>query len=492
MCKKVKPIAILLVGMVLIAAGLQCSSNQKGKIQVTTTSQKALTDFLNGRDLMERLHFQEAYSHFLKAAREDTSFALAYVYASITAPNTSILLNNLNRAVKLSEQVSEGERLLILGVEAGITGAMAKQQEYFQQLVNLYPGDERSHDFLGTNYFSQQDYNLAIGEYRRATEINPDYSPPYNQLGYSHKYLKNYNEAEEAFRQYIKLIPEDPNPYDSYAELLMKMGKFQASIESYRKALKVDPTFINSYIGIATNLNFLQKHEEARSELIGAMEKTSTEEQKRALLFAEAVSYQDEGKYEAALEVLDKSYRITASINDTLHMADILNAMGRIYLQAGKTDEAFSKYTQSIELIKPAALPPEIIKLHKRFYLLILAHIDLAESKIREAQQKADLLNDSTVLAENRFQSWNYHQLLGSIALHEKNYDKAIGEYQRSNLQNPYNLYRIAIAYLAKKDMGKAREFAEKAAYDNTFNSMEYAFIRKKASDLYEKFKNRQ
>jgi tetratricopeptide (TPR) repeat protein len=376
--------------------------------------------------------------------------------------------------------------LLVKGIIEGFKGNMEQQREYFQKLVSLYPEDERAHDLLGNSYFSQQDYNQAIGEYRRATQINPDYSPAYNQLGYCHKYLKNYEEAKEAFRQYIKLIPEDPNPYDSYAELLMKMGKFESSIEIYRKALNIDPTFINSYIGIATNLNFLQKYEDARNELKGAMEQNALDEQKRALWYAKAVSYLYEGKYDTALEVLSSSFQIMASLKDTLHMSEILNNMGRIYLEQRETNEALSKYSDSNQLINASSFPGEMIKLRDRFYTLILAYIDLIEGDFAKARQKAGLLDDKSELSQNRFQSWNYHQLLGSIAYREKNYDYAIGEFQRSNLQNPYNLYRIALAYLGKNDKGKAREFAEMAANDNTFNSMEYAFVRQKATDLYE------
>ena len=38
--------------------------------------------------------------------------------------------------------------------------------------------------------------------------------------------LSHYDDAEAAFKKYVQLIPDDPNPLDSYAELLMKRGRF--------------------------------------------------------------------------------------------------------------------------------------------------------------------------------------------------------------------------------------------------------------------------
>ena len=87
-----------------------------------------------------------------------------------------------------------------------------------------YPADERAHFLLGGAYFGRQEYDKAIAEYRKATELNPRFSPAYNLLGYAYRAVDQFGDAETAFRKYIELIPGDPNPYDSYAELLMKTG----------------------------------------------------------------------------------------------------------------------------------------------------------------------------------------------------------------------------------------------------------------------------
>jgi tetratricopeptide (TPR) repeat protein len=123
--------------------------------------------------------------------------------------------------VKLSDEASEGERLMILVAEAGGNAQPKKAFELAQELVSKYPDDERAHFILGNQYFGQQGHDKAIEQYRKAIALNPKFSGAYNSLGYAYRPLEKYADAEQAFRKYIELIPDDPNPYDSYAELLI-------------------------------------------------------------------------------------------------------------------------------------------------------------------------------------------------------------------------------------------------------------------------------
>jgi hypothetical protein len=55
---------------------------------------------------------------------------------------------------------------------------------------------------------------------------------------------------------------------------------------------------------------------------------------------------------------------------------------------------------------------------------------------------------------------------------------------KQSNLQNPYNLYRLAQSYAAAGDKALSMEYCERAAKHNTLNSLQYAFVRQKAHDM--------
>src|ERR1043165_6367396 len=225
-----------------------------GKIAITTSSEEARKEFLAGRDLAEKLRVTDSIAHFDKAISLDPNFALAELNRANVSPTAKEFFEHLNKAVALSAQASDGERMLIQATEAGANANPTKQKEILEQLVAAYPNDERAQFNLGGYYFGQQDFDQAIPHYKKATELNPNYSTAYNILGYAYRQNGAYADAENAFKKYIELIPNDPNPYDSYAELLLKMGRFDDAITQYNKALSIDPNFVNSHFGIAAAL----------------------------------------------------------------------------------------------------------------------------------------------------------------------------------------------------------------------------------------------
>jgi tetratricopeptide (TPR) repeat protein len=72
------------------------------------------------------------------------------------------------------------------------------------------------------------------------------------------------------------------------------------------------------------------------------------------------------------------------------------------------------------------------------------------------------------------------HELIGRIAYAEKEFEKAVSAFEKSNLQNPYNIYRLALAYEGKGDKANADKYFKRAKHFNVLNSLNYAFVRNK------------
>jgi len=455
-----------------------------GKIPVTTTSEEARKEFLQGRDLSEKLLIQDSIQHFDRAVSLDPNFALAELSRANVSPTGKEFFEHLKKAVALSDRASNGERFLILGNEAGANGNAAKQKEYLEQLVAAYPKDERGHFNLGGYYFAQQEMTQAIDHYRKATELAPAYSPAYNILGYAYRQNGDYANAEQAFKKYIELIPNDPNPYDSYAELLLKMGKFDDSIAQYRKALAIDPNFINSYQGIAAALMYQGKPDEAAAELQKITDKARSDAERRTALFALTVLDIDGGKMEKALEDVDKQYALGEKTNDVPAMTGDLQLKGNIMLEMGKYDEAKALFERGLKATEESNLSREIKDNTRLFQHYNLARVGLGKKDIATAKSEAEAFRKGTDSLKNPAQTRQAHELAGMIALEEKDYDKALAELQQANQQNPYNLYRLCQAHQGKGDVEKAKAFCTKAAGFNSLPQINLAFIRTKAGKM--------
>ncbi len=470
--------SLLVALTVILLTG--CSNQEKGKIPITTDSKKALAYFLQARELSENLRGQEAVKYYQQAISEDSIFALAYLGLAMVQPSTGQFFEVLNKTKILTDHISVGERLMIFGVDAAANGIQMQQRKMYLDLVDIYPNDERSHYLLGNHYFGNREFQNAIKEYHKAIIINSDFASCYNQLGYSHRSLGEYGQAKTAFRKYIQLIPNDPNPLDSYAELLLKIGKFKESIKHYRQALELDPHFVPSHVGITSNLILLGRHEEAREQLLAMYENARNSREMRTALFAIAVSYVDEGRFAEALSEMIKRYGLAEKINDVIGMVQDLALMGNIHLEMGAVGAAAEKYQQAQDITEKSDLAENVKNNNRRFYPFFACRIAIANRDFKTAKESANQFIEKVILVENPLEMSLGHELLGMIALAEEDYDKAISELNQADHQNPYNLYRLALAYKRNGELDKYNGYLNMALDYNAVSDLNYAFVRHK------------
>jgi tetratricopeptide (TPR) repeat protein len=478
---KTSSFRIFLTILLITLGFLSNAGAAENKIPITTSSDQARQSYLKGRDLADRLQARESLPFFQKAVAEDPNFALAYVSLAASAQSAKDFFENVNKAVALKDKVSEGERLWILGQEAGANGFPIKQKEYYEKLVAQYPNDERAHNLLATVQFGLQNYKEAVKGYENAIRINPEYSPAYNLLGYANRFLEQYDKSEQAFQKYIKLIPNDPNPYDSYAELLLKIGRYDDSITNYRKALQADRNFVASYVGIASNLDMKGDHEAARKELQTLLNNARNDAERRTAHFSMSVSYAAAGNLEKALAEQEKMYALASKNNDPANMSGDLVTMGNLLLELGRVDEAQKKFDQAAKVIADSNLSGDIKRNAQEGHLFNTAEAKLKKGDFAAAKTAAAEFKKQAEGGGNPFQIFQAHEIAGRIALEEKQFDKAITDLKQSNLQNPYNLYRLARAYEGKGDSANAAAFYKKAANHNTIANLNLALIRSKA-----------
>jgi len=380
------------------AASMACSNHSgpnsvaadSGKMPITTKSEGARKEFLQGRDLSERLLANDSLPHFEKAIALDPEFASAELAHANNSATAKDFFDHLKKAVALADKTSEGEKVLILAVQAGANADAVKQKDYLEKLVAAYPNDERALTALGNYHFAQQEFAQAIANFKKATEVAPTYSPAFNILGYAYRQQGNYADAEHVFKKYVELIPNDPNPYDSYAELLLKMGKFEDSIAQYRKALAVDPHFVPSHFGIAADLMYMGKPEDATAELQKMAAGARNDGELRTALFGLAVVDTDRGKLDLALDNLTKQFSVAEKKKDAAAMAGDLRAKGNILEQMHRYDDAAQQFNKSLQLIEASALSQEIRDNAKLLHHYNLAAVAIGKKNYADAKSHAE------------------------------------------------------------------------------------------------------
>ena len=321
---------VLVVAAWMVSPAAAQTAPAAGKLPITTASEDARKLYLQGRDLLEKLRVTDARQLFEQAVAKDPNFALAHIGLANTSGTTKEFIDATTRAAALAGKVSEGERHLILALEAGLKGDPKANLTHLTELVRLLPNDERAHTLLGNLYFGRQDYDKAITHYVKATSLNAEFSTPYNQMGYAYRFLERFTEAEAAFKKYTEMIPNDPNPYDSYAELLMKMGRFDESIKAYEKALAIDSNFVNSHVGIGSNALAMGKPDQARAAFAKLAKVARTTGERRLARFWTAAAYVHEGATDKAIAELTAGYALAEAEHDAGTMSGDLVQMGDV------------------------------------------------------------------------------------------------------------------------------------------------------------------
>ena len=459
-------------------------SGQTAKVPITTGSPEARALYLQGRALNEQLRAHDANAMFERAAANDPTFAMAEYSLALTALTAKARQDHLDKAARLAEKASEGERLLIRAQQARANADPAGTMAHVLALVARYPQDERAHWALGNSYLGRQHYDQAIAEYQKAIAINPGYSAAYNSVGYAYRPTGNLAAAEKAFQKYIALVPNDPNPYDSYAELLMKMGRWEASIAEYRKALAIDPHFGASHVGIAADQMFAGRHAEAIAEAQIYYDAARDDGERRIARFSQTTTYLDEGSTDKALQLTEQQYAASRTIADTASMGADAVAIADILLDLGRVDAARDRYQQAHDLVAMSGLSADTRQNNDLAWHANMARVALAEHRVAMARTEVAAFLRGAETRHNDARMRQAHGLNGLVALEEKQFDRSLAELAQADQQDPTVRYAMAAAWRGKGDPAKADELAAQAVTMYILPTLPYVLIRAKARPL--------
>lgn len=108
------------------------------------------------------------------------------------------------------------------------------------------PLDARQHNDLGVSYEQRQEYDLALREYRRAAELDEDWSLPLFNRGNVYAKLEQWPEAIGAYRAALGIDPQAAQVANNLAWVLVKTGELAEGITMAERAVALnsdDPSY---------------------------------------------------------------------------------------------------------------------------------------------------------------------------------------------------------------------------------------------------------
>ncbi|TRT65107.1 MULTISPECIES: tetratricopeptide repeat-containing serine protease family protein, partial [unclassified Microcystis] len=133
------------------------------------------------------------------------------------------------------------------------------------QAINLAPRAAWYYN-RGNLYYYQQKYDLALSDYDKAIELNPNYAYAYYNRGNLYKNLQKYELALADYDKAIELNPNYAKAYYNRGVLYYDQKKYELALADWNKAIELNPNFTDAYYNRGNLYYNQQKYDLALSD----------------------------------------------------------------------------------------------------------------------------------------------------------------------------------------------------------------------------------
>ena len=301
------------------------------------------------------------------------------------------------------------------------------------------------------------EYKVAIADYDKAIELNPDYAGAYNNRGNAKGKLGEYKAAIADYDKAIELNPDDARAYNNRGNAKGKLGEYKAAIADYDKVIELNPDDAGAYNNRGNAKGGLGEYKAAIVDYDKAIELNPD--------YAGAYNNRGNakgrlGEYAAAVADYDKAIELNPD------HAGAYNNRGATKSELGEYAAAIADYNKAIEF-KPGFAEPYNNRGNAKYSLGDYSSAVADYDKAIEFKPGFAEPYNNRGLAKDK---------LGDYSVAVADYDKAIelnpgfteAYYNRGNAKGKLGEYKVAIA-----DYDKAIELNPNyaGAYNNRGNA---------------------
>lgn len=318
---------------------------------------------------------------------------------------TDAAIDLVRRAIAINPRFAEAHRNL--GTLLAEKGEFIAAGAAYQKLLEAWPTDCPAHRELGAAFAANEHFQKAILSFSKAIEINPSFAEAHHDLGSILAILNRLDDAIAAHSRAIALKPGFADAHYSLGNLLSRKGRTGEALTACRRAVELKPRFADAHVSIGAIMLIEHRAAEAVEcyrkafeidprqykilNYIGAALLAQGKFDEAATHFRSFLEKCPETEFGLGFRNLVSAGRIAVGPKDFLRLASLLNdpdspldnrvaagfALGKLFDDAGRFDEAFSCYADGNSLWKQHRAAagdryrPELV--HRNFDHLIAA-----------------------------------------------------------------------------------------------------------------------
>ena len=223
-------------------------------------------------------------------------------------------------------------------------GEIPKALKYINKAIELHSQDPDLFDWRAKFFEQNKEQQKAESDYTQSLVLDSTVVRFQNRAAFYER-TNNYELALADYTIVIALDKENPKSYDARAKCYIVMKENTAALKDLDKAVDLDPKSPQCYINRGNFYRaYYQKDDLALKDYAIAINISTDTYQTTRALNNRALIFQDQKKYDLALEEYNKAIDISPKEPKPY------SNRASIYIQQGKFDDALKDYSKAIEL----------------------------------------------------------------------------------------------------------------------------------------------
>ena len=224
-----------------------------------------------------------------------------------------------------------------------IHGFIRSQKDYWLAYRDFYGGltVQNKADEASTLKEKQKACKEAIKHYTDALDQNLELSQVYNNRGEAYKDIEEYDIAIEDFDKAIQLNPNDAGAYSNRGAVYNNKGNFDAAIANFEEAIQLNPNYAGAYNNRGKSYNDKGELDRAIADYDKAIELNPNDAD---TYNNRGVAYHNKGNFDCAIIDFNKGIQLNPNY------ANAYNNRGVAYSDKGEFDHAIADFNKAIKL----------------------------------------------------------------------------------------------------------------------------------------------
>ena len=195
----------------------------------------------------------------------------------------------------------------------------------------------------GLVYQNQKKWDLAVADYNKAIQINPEYAQAYNNRGNLYYYQKKWDLAVADYNKAIQINPEVAQAYNNRGLLYKNQKQWDLALADYNKAIQINPSLAQAYYNRANIYSDQKKWDLALTDYNKAIQINSED---ASAYLNRGVLYSKQKKWDSAVADYNKAIQINPSL------AKAYVGRGIVMFETGNKQQAIQNLQKAAQLSK--------------------------------------------------------------------------------------------------------------------------------------------